>query len=177
MSAELRYFLEQTTHKIQANAHYFLEWNIHKIQAITHYFLEWNIHNTQANAHYFLEQNIHNIQANAHYFLQQNIQANTHYFLQQNIHKIQANTHFISFGIHAQIKIAASKIHWDTFWRVLVMAKCFIHQHGLLVVPQMESAVTNPHFCFCISFASSELNSKIIRVFMVPFSPQWQMSA
>jgi len=70
------------------------------------------------------------------------------------------NTHPLSFRIHAQIKITASKVYWDIFRNILVMTQGLIHWHSLLVVPQMERTVTNPHICFYISLTNSKLKSK-----------------
>lgn len=40
---------------------------------------------------------------------------------------VLANTHPLSFRIHAQIKITASKVYWDIFRSVLVMTQGLIH--------------------------------------------------
>jgi hypothetical protein len=73
---------------------------------------------------------------------------------------VLVNTYPFRFRIHAQIKITASKVYWDIFRRVLIMTQGLVHRHGLPVVSQMESTVTNPHVCFCISLTNSKLKSK-----------------
>jgi hypothetical protein len=40
---------------------------------------------------------------------------------------VLANTHPLSFRIHAQIKITASKVYWDIFRSILVMTQGLIH--------------------------------------------------
>jgi hypothetical protein len=40
---------------------------------------------------------------------------------------VLANTHPLSFRIHAQIKITASKVYWDIFRSVLVMTQGLIY--------------------------------------------------
>jgi hypothetical protein len=44
------------------------------------------------------------------------------------------------------------------------MAERLVHRHGLLVISKMEGAVTDPHFRFHVSFTSSKLKIKIIRI-------------